>query len=119
MLPPQTQPALELQLELFPKTVHPLISVGIVMHAALCLCTIVALSLQSKARFSDTGTSLLITFNNNTDYGAVTNLGGSFACPLLLVYPGASDLDACAWTSGEVHRAKVCVFWRPGHTVRN
>lgn len=57
-------------------------------------------SVQSTARFSDTGTSVLITFDNNTDYGAVSNLRGSFACPMLFVYPGASDLDACAWTSG-------------------
>lgn len=59
-------------------------------------------AVQSTARFSDTGTSVLITFDNNTDYGAVSNLGGSFACPLLIVYPGASDLDECSWTSGAV-----------------
>ena len=62
---------------------------------------IVASAAQSGARFSDTGASVVVTFDNLTDYGAVANLGGSFGCPLLLDYPGASDLDACAWTSGK------------------
>lgn len=58
--------------------------------------------LQLSARFSDLGTSLVVTFDNATDYGATANLGGSFDCPLLLDYPGASDSDACTWTSGEI-----------------
>ncbi|CAM9463784.1 unnamed protein product, partial [Ectocarpus sp. 12 AP-2014] len=53
----------------------------------------------SGARFSDTGTSMLVTFAQDTDYGAVADLGGSFDCPLLLDYPGGSDADVCSWTS--------------------
>ncbi|CBJ25633.1 conserved unknown protein [Ectocarpus siliculosus] len=53
----------------------------------------------SGARFSDTGASMLVTFAQDTDYGAVADLGGSFDCPLLLDYPGGSDADVCSWTS--------------------
>lgn len=60
--------------------------------------------MQSSARFSDTGTSVVVAFDQDTDYGTVSSLGGSFACPLLFNYDGASDLDACAWTTGKVER---------------
>ncbi|CAM9347803.1 unnamed protein product, partial [Scytosiphon promiscuus] len=53
----------------------------------------------SSARFSDTGTSIVVTFDQDTDYGAVAELGGSFNCPSLFYYDGASDFDTCAWTT--------------------
>ncbi|CAM9866176.1 unnamed protein product, partial [Pylaiella littoralis] len=52
-----------------------------------------------SARISDTGTSVLLTFDQDTDYGEVTKVGGSFECSLLLDYPGVSGEDACSWTS--------------------
>lgn len=59
---------------------------------------------QLEARFSDTGATLIIAFDEDTDYGASAPLGGSFECPLLLDYPGATDLDVCSWTSGKHSR---------------
>ncbi|CAM9335914.1 unnamed protein product, partial [Hapterophycus canaliculatus] len=56
----------------------------------------------SSARFSDTGTSVLVTFDQDTDYGAAGGLAGSFECPSLFTYDGASDLDVCAWTTGNI-----------------
>lgn len=55
---------------------------------------------QSSARFSDLGTSVVLTFDMDTDYGATAGLGGSFQCTLLLTYAGSSDLDICSWSSG-------------------
>lgn len=55
---------------------------------------------QTGARFSDTGAGFAVTFDRDTDYGASLPLGGTFKCPLLLDYPGASDSDICSWTSG-------------------
>lgn len=73
--------------------------------------------LQSSARFSDTGTSVVLTFDMDTDYGANTGLGASFNCPLLLSYPGSSDSDLCSWTSGSSSSAyrlqpKRVVRWK-------
>lgn len=76
--------------------------------------------MQVNARFSDTGTAVLVTFDQDTDYGEVTNIGGSFDCALLLDYPGVSDADACSWTSGEeangLWRSTFCRLWNLGAT---
>lgn len=70
--------------------------------------------LQSSARFSDTGTSVVLIFDMDTDYGASAGLQGYFDCPLLLSYPGVSDSDLCSWTSGpcssESGLLPKCVF---------
>lgn len=72
-------------------------------------------TVKVSARFSDTGTSVLVTFDQNTDYGEVTNIGGSFDCALLLDYPGVNDADACSWTSGEKFSVEVyCRLWKLG-----
>lgn len=57
---------------------------------------------QASGRFLDTGAGFIITFDKDTDYGVGVPLGGSFECPLLLDYNGASDEDVCSWTSGKL-----------------